>query len=229
MRRVGTPSLQRAAGDYRWLLDRGYPSPSSLKLVGDRFQLDTFQRRVLARGIVPSGVARARRRRLVRRIRGRVVHVDCCNVLLTISSYLLGLPVFLANDGLLRDAAEDHGKISGRDAFDRALELLARYLARRRPARAQLYVDAPFPFSGELASRASRLLEQGGTPGSAQAVRSPDFALKSAAEGIIATSDSAVVDGSVRPVVDLARNVLESEYRPRFLRLARGPVWRRSR
>ena len=50
--RFGTDAistLRLAASDLSWLFTRGYASPSSLKLVGDRYRLDARQRQAVAR------------------------------------------------------------------------------------------------------------------------------------------------------------------------------------
>ena len=41
--------LRTAAGDLAWLLERGYPSTASLKLVGDHHRLNERQRTALLR------------------------------------------------------------------------------------------------------------------------------------------------------------------------------------
>ena len=43
------PVLRRAAGDLGWLLSRGYPANSALKLVGDRYGLVARQRMAVGR------------------------------------------------------------------------------------------------------------------------------------------------------------------------------------
>src|SRR5688500_3971235 len=43
------PALREATRDLSWLLSRDYASPSALKLVGDRYQLEARQRIAAAR------------------------------------------------------------------------------------------------------------------------------------------------------------------------------------
>ena len=97
------PDLFPAANEYLWLLSRGYPQKSSLKMVGDKFGLTRDMRQVLYRGISAEEKAKARRQRIGSVSPGEVVLIDTYNVLFTVNNYLLGSPLFISNDGLLRD------------------------------------------------------------------------------------------------------------------------------
>ena len=44
-------NLLVAAGEYKWMLSKGYPQKASLKLVGDKHMLAGEMRQVLYRGI----------------------------------------------------------------------------------------------------------------------------------------------------------------------------------
>ncbi len=56
--------------------------------------------------------------------------------------------------------------------------------------------------------------------GHAETHPSPDYLLKNICEGIIATSDSAIIDATALPVVDLPGQVLEFHYHPDFIDLS---------
>ena len=62
------PTLRQATADLGWLLSRGYPRESSLKLVGDRYALVSRQRIAVAR-CAASDQDAARRRDCRRRPR----------------------------------------------------------------------------------------------------------------------------------------------------------------
>jgi len=216
------PELRAAVEDFGRLLERGYPRRALLKVVGDRYRLSAELRTVLARGVSTRREAQLRRRKLTRRLRGRIVRVDCLNVLFTIQSYLQGKLLFVGVDGFLRDTAEDHGKSHGGTLVDRCVSLIMSYAALDPPAELVFYVDAPVSHSGQTAQTIRRELDRAGLRGSALVTASPDRMLKEAADCVIATSDSAVIDAAAVRVADLARLILESSFSPDFLRLDRG-------
>ena len=101
-----TDDLLTAAREYLWMLTRGYPQKGSLKLVGDKFMLSRDMRQILYRGICSEERAAERIGKIGSIRKGDLVLVDTYNVLFTINNYLLGKPLFISNDGMLRDAGE---------------------------------------------------------------------------------------------------------------------------
>jgi hypothetical protein len=199
--------FKKALEDYRYLRERDYPEKASLALVGNRYRLSRLQRNCLFRGVQKSAVARARRGKLVdpRQVRGRPVAVDWYNVLITVESYLKGLPVFVADDGLLRDASGVHGSYRMGKTGERAVALIVESLRELEAERIDVYVDSPVAFSGEMASLVRGLLSD--RPGEVAAARSADYLLKRH-RGIVCSSDSVVVDQAAA-VFDLSREVVE--------------------
>ena len=216
---IDTPAFRAALADYRELLERGYPERSLLELVGNRYALSRDQRVVLTRGVCRRTQARSRRRKLRRLGRGQRLRVDGFNVLFTLSSYLLGKSLFIGTDGYLRDAAEDHGKARGADLVDKTVTLMLQTVLDAGVRSLDLYLDAPVSHSGETARLLRERMEQKGIPGDVVVAQSADYRLKEAADGVLATSDSAVIDATALGVVDLARAALVRRYRARFLRL----------
>src|SRR3990170_2009631 len=100
---VRTPKfkdLQKAAEDFRHLLNRGYPRKVTLELVGNRYGLTFDQRHLLHRGVFSDSDSRSRRKRQisVRDLRDQDLAVDGHNVLITIEAGLSGRPLILAHD-----------------------------------------------------------------------------------------------------------------------------------
>ncbi len=218
---VSSSGLRAGAADYRWLLDRGYPETASLKLVGDRHRLDKEARLVLFRGVFAAEPSRRRAAAVSSDVAGRALLVDGYNELFTVTHYLAGRPVFLASDGLLRDAGAAHGRVSDPALFDRAGELLVSSLARSGVREVLAWFDAPVPFSAAHAFSFRDKLREAGIEGRAAVARSADVPLKAAPPGsAVATSDSAVVDallgrggGEGGPVVyDAARAAIEAAF-----------------
>ncbi len=208
-------SFHEAIRDYRFLKDRGYPDKAALKLVSDRYRLGGVERNCLFRGVMAAGDSRRRLAKLVgaARVEGRPLGVDWYNVLITVESYLKGFPVFLADDGLLRDASATHGSYRTGTVTRQAENRISGILATLRADRVEVFLDAPISFSGAMAERLRRSLARHlRAPFTVSVHPSADFPLKSF-PGVVATSDSTIVDRpGVEAVFDLAREVLERSY-----------------
>jgi hypothetical protein len=216
---MGTPIsdiLFTAAREYLWMLDRNYPQKGSLKMVGDKFKLTRDMRQVLYRGISASEQARKRKKMIGRVLAGDIVLIDVYNVLFTINNYLLGKPVFISNDGLLRDAGEMRGRIRDKSVFNRAIGMMLEMLAEWQGATFRLYLDEPVSFSGRLSIELSKDMVQMGIEGEAWTVPSPDYVLKHEKSNTICTSDSAILDHYHGRVTDLPRLALEKHLQPDF-------------
>jgi len=208
--------LMQAAGDYEWMLSRGYPQKSALKLVGDRFRLSGNMRQILYRGISSRHQAEARRKKLGSVRKGDLVLVDTYNVLFTINNYLLGRPVFISNDGLLRDAGEMRARITNKPVFKRGINLMLDVMKEWKGVKCVHYLDEPVSYSGRLSIELSKDMVQMDIDGEAFTVNSPDHMLKHETSDAICTSDSAIIDHYEGRIVDLARYILDAFYQPDY-------------
>jgi len=209
-----------AAREYLWLLSKGYPQKSSLKLVGDKFMLTRDLRQILYRGISSGDKAEARKERIGSVVGGEVVLIDTYNVLFTVNNYLLGRPLFLCNDGMLRDAGEMRGRIVNKPVFSRSVDLMLEIL-REWPAATYIhYLDEPIPFSGRLSIELSKDMVQMGIEGEALTVKSPDQMLVNQPCDAICTSDTAIIDHSQSKVIDLPNYLLKKYFKTEFPSLA---------
>lgn len=209
-------SFLQAAREYLWLLNRNYPQNASLKLVGDKFKLSRNDRQILYRGISAETPA-IRRHRMIGTIEpGDTVLVDTYNVLFTVNNYLLGRPVFVSNDGILRDAGEMRGRIVNKPVFTRSVTLLLEILSLWKESTFLLYLDEPVSFSGRLSVELSKDMVQLGIQGEALTVRSPDHVLRQSESDGICTSDTAIIDHYNGRIIDLPRILLEKYFEPQF-------------
>jgi len=210
-------SFPEALQDYRYLKNRGFPEKAALKLVGDRWRLSALERNCLFRAVFAEGQCRLRRAKLAapQAVAGQALGVDWYNVLITVESYLKGYPVFLADDGLLRDSSGVHGSYRPGKVTEAAMRKILEAVARLAPARLELFLDSPISFSGAMAEELRR--RASGCPCEVTVSPSADYPLKSF-PGVVATSDSSIIDReAIRRVVDLARIVLESGYGARVV------------
>ena len=105
------PALRGATADYSWLLSRGYATVSTLKLVGDRWNLTERQRMAVRRSACSDQPAPRRLERSCCEIdlAGCILLIDGFNVLTTIEAALGGAVVLSCRDETYRDIAGLHG------------------------------------------------------------------------------------------------------------------------
>ncbi len=205
-----------AAREYLWMLTSGYPQKASLKMVGDKFMLTRDMRQVLFRGISSLKQAATRKAMIGSVKPGDLVLVDTYNVLFTINNYMLGRPLFISNDGLLRDAGEMRGRILNKPVFSRAIGLLLDALKEWAGVSYVLYLDEPVSYSGRLSIELSKDMVEMDIEGEAIAVKSPDHMLTHEKSDAICTSDSVIIDHYSGRVVDLPRYILGKYFQPKF-------------
>ncbi len=133
--------------------------------------------------------------------------IDWYNVLITVESYLKGCEVFLADDGVIRDAAAVHGSYQGRGRDRPGHEADPRSPERPRARHGRCVRR----FAGGLLGTRWRSSLREGLGGAlfaahVEVVESPDYFLKSYA-GVVASSDSAIIDRAPT-VFDLPRCTL---------------------
>jgi hypothetical protein len=211
--------VRQAAEEYLWILSKGYPQNAALKLVGDKFMLPRDMRQVLYRGVIPDKLVASRREKISAIKKGDLVLIDTYNVLFTVNNYLLGRPLFICNDGILRDAGEMRGRIINKPQFSRAISLLLEVLKMWTGATYIHYLDEPVSHSGRLSIELCKDMVQMGIDGDAHTVKSADQSLIEEQSDAICTSDGGIIDQYQGRVIDLPRFLLQYYFQPDFPRL----------
>jgi hypothetical protein len=186
-------------------VDRGYPGDSAVRYVSDHHRLPDEQRFVLRRTVAPKEVARRRMEKTVGlpTLRGKAVFVDGYNVLITTESLLAGFPVYLCDDGFLRDIRGIFRSYRPSQDTSSALLKILNLLAEAGPAKVVVLLDQQMSGSGEMAGKNRILMADLGLPGGARTARDVDHQLKVCSAGaIVATSDGNVIDAR-SSVIDL--------------------------
>jgi len=202
----------RAARDFIYLMNQHYPRKTILKIVGDRYLLNSFQRILLNRGIFRDEDIQLRIQKKISKIDAQSICIDAYNVFFTISNYLLGRMVFVSNDRFLRDAGEVYGKLHKEPVFTKAIDLTMHFLKKKGPSNVEFLLDKPISHSAELAGKLRASLETELISGNARIDKNPDAVLILKSSGIIATSDSNILDETELPIVDLAHLVLADSF-----------------
>ncbi|MBN1789292.1 MAG: DUF434 domain-containing protein [Bacteroidales bacterium] len=208
-----------ACRDYAYLINRHFPERGVLKLVGDRYRLDGDQRTVLYRGISSGEKSEIRKSLLVTDVTGKDLMIDGYNVLFTLLNYRLGRITFISTDHILRDAGSLHGKYRDENTLTESLGLLLEYLHRKQPGQTEIYLDSPVSHSDQHARMIREKMQVYHLQGDCHVIRSADWALKQCRHGVIATSDTAIIENALAPVIDLPKGILEGAYKADFLKM----------
>jgi hypothetical protein len=222
---VFSENFHEALKDYILLLNKHYPLKTIHELVATRYALSHFERSMLYRGITTNEKAGKRKARLItiEQLSNRTMHIDLFNVLYTLAAYLRGFPVFISNDSLMRDASESHGSGEWEVHLEKSLDLLLKSLAGLKIIKAVIYIDNPLEHSKVISEKLEQILK--GSKPLIETINdpSPDHLIREAKDGIIATSDSTIIDKSALPVFDLPRAIIEFHFKPKLLRFDRKP------
>lgn len=211
-------NLIQAMRDYFYLLDRNYPQKSSLKLVGDKYQLSGEERSILYRGISGNGSSLIRREKMIVRFCGNRIFIDTYNILFTLANYLNGRPVFVSTDGFLRDAGELRGRFSQKKLLERTLGLVYDFILGYRDQQYIFLIDQPVSNSGKLASGINEFLLENHVEGIAKTCESPDYSIITEAgeKDLVCTSDSIIIEKVLCRVFDLSFHILNSRFGKEF-------------
>ena len=217
-------NLQKAAQDFRYLLNRRYPRKAALELVGNRYGLTFDERHLLHRGVFSEIDSQARRKKTtsIKEIRNKDLAIDGHNVIITIEAGLSGRRLILADDGFVRDISGLSGSFKKTEATENAIQFIIDAIKQIKPRQTLLLLDAPISNSGKLAEEIRNRLKQVNLPGDAMAVKVPERILIGFS-GVIATSDTAIIDQSTK-VLDLGCYILTKKIGSKsFLRWKKKP------
>jgi len=204
--------FELALDQYRYLREKGYPEKASLKLVGDKHRLSRIERNTLFRGVIPDVIAEGRKRKLLApaSLEGQSLGIDWYNVLITVESFLRGFPLFISDDGIIRDSSATHGSYRRTSLTDRALDAIQDALRALAPGSMDAFLDSPIAFSGLMADETRKRLALLSIPFRVTLEHTADYPLKSY-RGVVASSDSVILD-CAEHVVDLPRFVVEEGF-----------------
>ncbi|VVB62947.1 Uncharacterised protein [uncultured archaeon] len=184
-------------------MDRGYPKESAIRFVSDHHRLLEEQRFMLTRVVFASDTAEKRRDRILplEALHGRALFIDGYNVLISVESLLGGKPVYLCDDGFLRDIQGIFRSYRPSDLTAPALDAIFDLLARACPAVTEVLLDQQISMSGRLAVMTRMAMAEHDVPGMVRTAQDVDRQLKKM-KGVIATGDGAILDAAVS-VVDI--------------------------
>lgn len=146
--------LKRAAGHIRYLINEGYAIKNASVFVGNHFLLSERQRLALVRSISPDEQLRLRKEKeyTADQLRGKTVHIDGFNTIITLEIALCRSLLLKCMDGTIRDLAGLRGTYRLIDETPEAVRIIADTLEQMKVQKAVFYLDAPVSNSGRLKS-----------------------------------------------------------------------------
>jgi hypothetical protein len=213
-----TREFKQAINDYLFLLEKKYSEKAILKIVQDRYRLNGIERSILQRGVIAKEVALNRRLKIVNEdeLSDKTLLVDFFNIILTIYSYLNGILIYFAMDGLIRDVSESHGKFRKNKNLYFAIDIIFKYLNNTLLKNVIFYIDSPVSKSKEISYLVFNKIKEYKLNAEVELVKSADFYLVKGKNNICATSDSKIID-KIDKVFDLAHYILKNNYNPIIL------------
>jgi len=180
-----------------------YYKPSEVRPLSNHHRFADEERFILMRVIVKSDVAQIRRSRMqkLEDLKDQVIFIDDYNVLITTESVLGCHPVYLCDDGFLRDNRGSFRSYKTSPITSLALNQILDLLALAGPSRTEVLLDQQMSRSGEMAEMIRGMMAERHLCGTARTARDVDRLLK-AIRGIVLTSDGNVID-SLDHVMDL--------------------------
>jgi len=208
--------LRLAQQECRWLLDRGYPFSSVIKLVGDHHQLSVRQRSALQRATAPSSEIERRLSSQLSReaAAGHLLSVDGFNLVITLETALSGSVLILGADGVLRDLAGLRGTYRVIDQTGQALHLLGQTFSRLHVSGVCFYLDAPVSNSGRLRQAIFEHADSWDLPVSVELVPNADVLLQDG--DYVVTGDSVILN-QCRSWLNLAAEIVKVDMKEAWI------------
>jgi len=214
MLKVDFKRLCYAVIDYKYLLNRGYPQNASLQLVSNRYQLDNVHYSILYRCVHGDREAYNIRLKLVNasEVKGNSLLIDGFNVLITVESGILNEPLFIGDDGLLRDVRKSYRRFKFQREFHEGIvELIVRYISKLNPKDVTIVLDQQISFSGELARIFNEKVEKFNINGHSYTAKKTDVELLKYVKNCIIASSDIVIVKRANKIFDLSRYIVECE------------------
>ena len=132
---------------------------------------------------------------------GQTVAIDGYNVLITVESLISGAPVYLCDDGFLRDTRGIFRRYRSSDHTTLALREILSVLKESNVGMAEILLDQQISRSGTLAAKVREMMADYAVFGCATTAKDVDRRLK-LIDHPVATGDGAIIDETSK-VVDL--------------------------
>ncbi len=154
-------TLNRAAEELYFLLNRGYSAKSASVFIGNHYLLPERGRVALTRAVASEKDIAARKAKQLRQVpKNETVHIDGFNEIITLEVALSGSPVICCMDGTYRDLAGLRGTYRLIDKTDTAIKLIFSALREFSAEKVVFWLDKPISNSGRLKARIAEIAQE---------------------------------------------------------------------
>jgi len=156
---LATEPPSSAFYDLYYLLSRGYPRQQALSLIRAKYALSREDLILLSRCVHPPSINKeiARKKQAVERVRGACLVIDGFNQLTTIYAALIGKPLYICTDTMLRDSLLAGPRLVVEN-IEKLAPILAKALQNLSPSSTTIILDSQPSHSGETAAYLRRTL-----------------------------------------------------------------------
>ncbi|RLF16980.1 MAG: DUF434 domain-containing protein [Thermoprotei archaeon] len=168
--------LIASAVDAKFLLLRGYSKELAFDFVAQRYSLTKEERNRLHRLVhTPDEIEMVKEKlRRPEDIRGKVIAIDGFNALITVEAGLRGHPLYICDDGMIRDIESSYGKYRLSEYTYIALSTIVNGLRNHEPSKVIFVFDEPISKSGEIAGITRNILKEYSLRGNAFTSKTTD-------------------------------------------------------
>ncbi len=200
-------SVENAAYDFKFLLDRGYTRKSALNLISTRYSLRDKQRNFLFRKVFSEKEIRDHKKRKIsiKEIKDKEIVIDAYNVLITTEEILSNGDLVEGMDGFLRDFKGVFSAYKFDEKTKDALKEILKTLKKYNPKSVLFVLDSQISKSGELAKHIREELKKFQLEGDAKTENAADSFIRNRNK-ITLTSDTAIIE-KVSKVVDMSMEI----------------------
>ena len=193
-------SIEDAAIDIRYLLDRGYPQKGTVSFVCNHYRLNEESRHILSRTVIASSVSGKRRLKLLPcdKIYGNNIIIDGYNIIIGMES-ILEKKAILCDDSVVRDIKGISRNFRTSENTHKAIELILSFLKEKSPSQVLFLLDSQISKSGILSKLLREKINYYGLQGDAKTSRHVDHDLK-CSHDIVASSDGVIIDSAEKVV-----------------------------
>ena len=193
-------SIESAAIDIRYLLDRGFSQKGAVGFACDHYRLDSDSRHLLSRAVISRSVCEKRHLKFLPcdKIRGNKIIIDGYNIIIGMES-ILEKKAIMCDDGVIRDIKGVSRNFCTTENTHQAIKLILSFLKEKSPSQVCFLFDSQISKSGILAGLLREMIDLAGLTGGACTSRHVDYDLKCSRD-IVASSDGVIIDSAEKVI-----------------------------
>jgi len=141
-----------AAKDLYYLLNRGYTRKFSISVVSNRYGLSKQEQMIIYRSIYPEDVVRQIKEKEISdmHLKGKFLAIDWYNMLVTVNSAITNKPIYMGNDGFIRDTRGLHGRVEAMENVYETVSIILTSLSKLTLEGIKIYLEKNISYSGEM-------------------------------------------------------------------------------